>query len=312
MDTKVNYAAVGAFVLMLGVALLAGILWLSVGFGHKKEIQMYLAIVNESVAGLNVDAPVKYLGVTVGKVKSIQLNPAQPEQVVLQFAIEKSTPIKLDTVAVLKTQGLTGIAYVELSGSTAASPYLQVRGDSPYPIIGTKPSLSTRLENVLTTVLANLDRTSANVNAMFSDENRLEVKKILANSSLLIGSLADQRNEVHRLIHSATMTADTAARIAPQIEPVLVRISNASDALEKMADEAKLASKSAKQAMQGLDGGIHQITDETLPELERLLVELNALSASVKRLSDQTQRNPASLLRGRQTSPLGPGERVKP
>ena len=119
MDTKVNYAAVGAFVLLLCVALVAGILWLAVGFGHKKEIQMYLAIVNESVAGLNMDAPVKYLGVTVGKVKSIQLNPSQPEQVVLLFAIKKSTPIKVDTVAVLKTQGLTGIAYVELIGSTA-------------------------------------------------------------------------------------------------------------------------------------------------------------------------------------------------
>lgn len=312
MDTKVNYAAVGAFVLLLGVALLAGILWLAVGFGHKKEIQTYMAIVNESVAGLNMDAPVKYLGVTVGKVKSIQLNPAQPEQVVLLFAIEKSTPIKVDTVAVLKTQGLTGIAYVELSGSTADSAVLQGHGDNPYPIIGTKPSLSTRLENVLTTVLANLDRTSANVNAMFSDENRLEVTKILANSSLFMATLAEQRHELQRFMHSAAMTADTAARIAPQVEPVLARISSASDAVQKMADEAKLASTGAKQAMQGLDGGIKQLTDETLPELERLLVELNVLAASLKHLSDQTARNPASLLRGRQTAPLGPGEKTKP
>ena len=42
----------------------------------------------------------------------------------LLFAIERGTPIKEDTVAVLKTQGLTGIAYVELSGGSADAPLL--------------------------------------------------------------------------------------------------------------------------------------------------------------------------------------------
>ena len=69
------------------------------------------------MAGLNVNAPVKYNGVDVGKVHDIRLDPADPMRVTLEFAIERGTPIKTDTEAVLTTQGLTGIAYVELSGS---------------------------------------------------------------------------------------------------------------------------------------------------------------------------------------------------
>ena len=190
MDAKVNYAAVGVFVLALWCGFHRGILWLAVGVGSKKDYGLYRAIVHESVAGLNVDAPVKYLGVNVGKVQKIELDPANPQEVHLLFAIEKGTPIGEDTVAVLKTQGLTGIAYVELSGSAPGSRPLAATAPGQYPMIRTKPSLSTRLENVLTSVIAKLDRTSANVDALFDDENRAEVKKFLASASLVMATIA--------------------------------------------------------------------------------------------------------------------------
>jgi phospholipid/cholesterol/gamma-HCH transport system substrate-binding protein len=138
----VNYPLVGAFVLVLGSLLIAGALWLASGGALQKKYDLYLAIENESVAGLNVNAPVKYNGVDVGKVRLIELDPANPERVTLLFAIERGTPIKEDTVAVLKTQGLTGIAYVELGGGTRDAPPLLARDGSDYPVIRTKPSLS--------------------------------------------------------------------------------------------------------------------------------------------------------------------------
>jgi phospholipid/cholesterol/gamma-HCH transport system substrate-binding protein len=45
-----------------------------------------------------------------------------------------------------------------------------------------------------------------------------------------------------------------------------------------------------------------------LPELERLMGEMAALTTSLRRLSDQTQRDPRGLLFGRQPVPAGPGE----
>ena len=114
-----NYSVVGAFVLILGALLIAGVLWLASGGALQKSYNQYLAIADESVAGLNLNAPVKYNGVDVGKVRKIWLDPVNPQRVILLFAIERGTPIKEDTIAVLKTQGLTGIAYVELSGGAA-------------------------------------------------------------------------------------------------------------------------------------------------------------------------------------------------
>ena len=159
-----NYPLVGLFVIILGAVLIAGVLWLASGGAFQKHYDLYLAIENESVAGLNLDAPVKYNGVDVGKVRKIWLEPGNPEQVNLLFAIEHGTPIKVDTMAVLKTQGLTGIAYVELSGGARDSPPLTATDGNEYPVIPTKPSLTARLEYILTSVLAKLDSTSSSIN----------------------------------------------------------------------------------------------------------------------------------------------------
>lgn len=90
----------------------------------------------------------------------------------LTFAIERDTPIKRDTEAVLCTQGLTGIACVEPSGGTLNEPALQGRADGSLPVIRTKPLLAARLENIISAVLTNVDCTVANVNAVLDDENR--------------------------------------------------------------------------------------------------------------------------------------------
>ena len=51
---------------------------------------------------------------------------------------------------------------------------------------------------------------------------------------------------------------------------------------------------------------------ETLPELDRLLAQLNVLAGSLRRLSEQTERNPSGLLLGAPTLPPGPGEKARP
>ncbi len=312
MDTKVNYAVVGVFVLALCALLIAGVLWLAVGSGARKEYGLYMSVISESVAGLDVNAPVKYMGVDVGKVQEIRLDPANPQEVQLLFAIEQGTPIKEDTEAVLKTQGLTGIAHVELSGSTPGARLLAATAPDQYPLIRSKPSLSARLENVLASVLAKIDRTSANVDAIFNEENRQDVEKILASSALLLGTIAAHRQDISRFITNAANTVEHTSRVAPQIDPMLNRISTAAGAVEEMANEATLASTDAKKVFADVASGVHQFTTGTLPETERLLAELNVLLVSLRRLSEQTERNPSSLLRGRQPVPLGPGETIVP
>lgn len=303
-----NYALVGAFVLVLGAVLIAGVLWLASGGALQKKYDLYLAIEDESVAGLNLNAPVKYNGVDVGKVREIRLDPGNPERVNLLFAIERGTPIKEDTVAVLKTQGLTGIAYVELSGGARDAPPLRATAGSQYPVIRTKPSLSARLENVLTSVLAKLDSTSSNINAILSDENRAAFKSALADIGTVAKTIAARKDTLDAGITNAARTFENASRVMAQAGPVIDRIGRSADAVEKMGNEVARTSASAGKTVGSVAVDVKRFTAETLPELERLLGELSVLTSSLRRLSEQTERDPRGLLFGRKPVPEGPGE----
>ena len=299
-----NYAIVGAFVLVLGAVLIAGLLWLASGGMLQKQYDRYLAIVDESVAGLNVNAPVKYSGVDVGKVRNIHLDPGNPQRVILLFAIERGTPIKADTVAVLKTQGLTGIAYVELTGGARDAPPLRASAGSKYPVIRTKPSLGARLENVLTNVLAKLDSTSNNINAILSDENQASFRSALADIATVAHTIAARKETLDAGMSDAGRTFDNTARATAQLGPVLDRIERSAAAIEKMGNEVAGAGKTANS----IGADVKRFSGETMPEVERLLGELSVLSTSLRRLSEQTERNPSSLLFGRRPVPEGPGE----
>ena len=315
METKVNYPIVGAFVLVLSGLLIAGILWLASGGGFQKKYDLYLALVGESVAGLSIGAPVKYRGVDVGKVEDIRLNPANPEQVRLIFAIERGTPVKEDTEAVLKTQGLTGIAYVELGGGSAASPPLRAKVPGTYPEIRTKPSLSARLENVLTTLISKLDSTSDSVNKILSDENVAAFKTTLANLSVLTKTLAARKDTIDAGITSAARTFDNSAKVSAQLAnqlkdlgPTIERVGKSADAVRKMGEEAAQASTSAGRAVDSIGSDVKRFTADALPEMQRLMTELNTLTGSLRRLIEETERNPRGFLFGRKPVPEGPGE----
>jgi phospholipid/cholesterol/gamma-HCH transport system substrate-binding protein len=312
MENKFSNAAIGLFVLVLGSAFIACILWLASGSLFQKKVDLYMAIEDESVAGLNLNAPVKYNGVDVGKVQQIELDHDNPQRVRLMFAIDHGTPVKQDTEAVLKTQGLTGIAYVELSGGSRASPPLTAVAPNRYPLIPTKPSLSARLENVMTAVLTNLDRTSANVNALLSDENRAAFKSILADLATTAHVLAARKDTIDAGIASAARTFDNSARVSAQLGPAIDRVGRSADSVGSMADEAKRASTNADKTITSVGTDVNRFAAETGPELERLMGEMTVLAASLRRLSEKIEASPGGLLLGRRPVPAGPGEGKAP
>ena len=298
----------GAFVLVLGTALIAILLWLASGGAWQTKYDLYFAVMDESVAGLNLNAPVKHLGVDVGKVRNIQIDPANPERVNLLFALEQGAPVKEDTVAVLKTQGLTGITYVELSGGTRAAPPLLALAGNPYPVIRTKASLSTRLENVLTNVLAKLDDTSNNVNALLSKQNQAAFTAALADIAAVSRTVAARKDTLDAGLRNAARTFENTSSASAQMGPAMERISASAQSIEKMGNQVSRTSESATRAVDGVGTDVKRFTSETLPELERLLGELSTLSASLRRLTEQTERDPRGLIFGRKPVPEGPGE----
>ncbi|HSW21320.1 MAG TPA: MlaD family protein, partial [Burkholderiaceae bacterium] len=76
-----NLSVVGAFVIVLTVAMIAGVLWLASGMYNRKAYDTYETYMTESVSGLTLNSTVRYRGVEVGRVREIGLAPGNVEQV---------------------------------------------------------------------------------------------------------------------------------------------------------------------------------------------------------------------------------------
>jgi phospholipid/cholesterol/gamma-HCH transport system substrate-binding protein len=293
MEAKVNLVAVGAFVLALGTALVAGVLWLSSPKSYRKAYDIYVVYMSESVSGLSVDAPVRYRGVPVGAVRRIALAPGNVEQVELTLDIERGTPVKEDTVAVLRTQGLTGIAHIELSGGSQEAPALVARADEPYPVIRAAPSFMQRLDSELCGLIAAVSRSSESLNAALAEDNRRALAETLANLEALSRTLA-----------ASSGALDQAIAGLPEL---VARLQRAAQTLERMAEQAARAAADTSGAMDSVRADARQF-GETLPEAQALIAELRELTASLRRVSGELERNPAVLLHGRPPAKPGPGE----
>ncbi len=247
MEEKVNFAVVGIFVLVLGAALIGGVLWLSSSRSYVTSYDTYLTYIKESVAGLNLNAPVRYRGVEVGRVTKIALAPGNVEQVEVRLAIESGTPIKVDTVAILSTQGVTGIAFVDLTGGSRNSLALQVQNGEPYPVIRSGPSLMVRLDTTLI---------------------------------------------------DAAQTLKNAVRLSDELPQLAHRLHRSADVFDNMSNELARAGTNASL----------KFTSETLPEIHQLVVELRDMTATLRRVGNQLEKNPSILLYGKPAEKRGPGE----
>ena len=216
MEPKVNYAIVGLFVVLLASALTGVALWLGKG-EYRKTYDRYYAYMTESVSGMSVNSPVKYRGVDVGRVKEILLNPEDPEEVRLTIDILRGTPVKEDTLAVLDTQGLTGLAFVNLAGGSRESPTLIAKEGQEYPAIKTGPSLLYRLDEALTKLLAD----KAITRLLGDSTGLIDDARIYDLQGRRERALAEYRNvlelpdehDAHRLAREAIETPVTADQL---------------------------------------------------------------------------------------------------
>lgn len=304
MEEKVNFAVVGIFVLALSAGLIGGVLWFSSGESYRRVYDVYQTYMKESVSGLNLNAPVRYRGVEVGRVQKIALSPGNVELVQLTLAIEAGTPVKADTVAVLQTQGLTGLAYVELTGGGRDSPSLQKQADEEYPVIKAAPSLIRRLDSAVTVLLTNLNKTSENANALLDTENRRAVKKMLADLETLSKTLAARSKLIDSSLVDAAHAMKNSARLTDELPQLAQRAQRSADAFDHMANELARAGASASRALDGTQ----RFTSETLPEVHQLVMELRGLTSSLQRVSSELEQNPSALLYGKPAAKRGPGE----
>lgn len=305
METRVNYALVGAFVLVLSLAIVAGVLWIASGGTAGKTYETYLAYFTESVAGLNLRAPVKFRGVSIGFVEEIGLDSSDPNRVRVVLSIEQGVPIRQDAVATLSSQGLTGIAFVDLEGGSGDSPLLVPGEDGSEPVIATRPSLFSRLDTQASSLVANLSETAQSVNALIDDETREALQRTIRDLDTVVHALAGRSDAMSA---AAARTLDDTARASAELTETLRGIARGAEAVERAAEQTWRATAAMQTTATDATLGVHQLRSEILPELHGLLTEARAVTESIGRLTQQLEQSPNALVIGREPAPAGPGE----
>ena len=307
MRRKTNYVLMGLFVIALTLTFIGLVLWLSAG-GSGPAYRTYLVYMKESVSGLSKDSAVKYHGVDVGRVRDISLNPKHPGEVRLLLQIERGTPVLEDTRATLETQGLTGLAFINLSGGNSDSPLLEARPGDRYPVIESRPSAWGRLDRAVEELVANLTEVSQLLKGVLSEQNQSRLTHTLAQIERLSVALAGRSERLAAALDDLSVTAANTRTASIDLPDLVARFDRSAVALERMADGVHASALSIGEVVRARDRDLQRFTGDTLPEAAVMINELRRAAENLRRFSEQLERDPAVLLRGRPSRPPGPGE----
>lgn len=307
MSRRTNYALVGFFVLLLGTALVAVLLWLSAG-GPGRAFDRYLVYMEESVSGLSRDSTVKYYGVDVGRVHEISLGPGEQRRVRLLLQIDRGTPIRQDTVATLETQGLTGLAYLNLTGGREGSPMLEETPGEEFPVIHSEPSIWGRLDRSLADLVDNLIEASERLKLLLSDENQRLITDTLARASDLSALLSGRAGTLAAAIDDAAGTMKRLRETGDALPALVDQIATTASALEGMAGELGAAGVAVRRTAEAGGQEVRRLASEALPEILALVRELHLAAGNFRRFSEELERDPGVILHGAAAGPPGPGE----
>ncbi|MGH6968820.1 MAG: MlaD family protein, partial [Stellaceae bacterium] len=195
METRAEYVLVGGFALVLLAGIAVVLLWF-VQAPFKTNTSPYDIYFDGSVSGLDVGSDVRYNGVLVGRVASIQLDPQRPTQVYVAVDINRVVIIRSDAVAELQVKGLTGTAYVEIAGSSGTAPPLVAANGQPHPVIRSRSSQLTELFNGMPILIQKLSTLADRLSDVADTDNRAALAETLANLRQVSAVLAAHSRDI--------------------------------------------------------------------------------------------------------------------
>jgi len=292
MESRINYTLVGLFVLLLTAGLTYFVYWLGT-HGGSEEYDCYRVYMSESVAGLSADASVKYMGVSVGTVEHIGINPVNPKQVELILKIRRGTPVTEDTTAQLKFFGITGLAFIELKGDGSDSPLMKP-GEGSMPVIPSKPSTLKRMDEALSLLASRSATALERIANLLSDKNLENFTVLLVETRFLAAEMQTAIQRFKMLIDQTSITEDRLVETAGKVKV-------ASEQVRKMAQRLGTVYGEAGTAV---TRDIHQ----SLELMNQLIMRLDMLAGETQRAVRRLEESPGDLLFRRTVPRPGPGE----
>jgi ABC-type transporter Mla subunit MlaD len=326
--SRVLFVRVG-LLLVVGVGAIVGM----VLFLTRSQVTNgvhYETYFRESVQGLDVGAPVKYLGVTLGQVTGIGLvsaaymrdRPADVRRqanrlVFVRFVIDPTrvgrvptteTAIRAGLRARLASQGLTGLAYLELSfADPNRYPATEVPWTPENELIPSMPSTIRTLQDEVEAILGKLnDIDFAGLSAALkavTDELHEQITtgdahRVLANAADLLSALQDavKRSDLPGLATDARSTI-VATRGMIQGKQTRELLTAATQASERFSDAAaKLPALIA--SLQATVKRANDTTDDVTADLAPMLRDVQTVIANLRDTTETLRRYPASVLLG--------------
>jgi phospholipid/cholesterol/gamma-HCH transport system substrate-binding protein len=312
LESRVSYALVGLFVLILGGAFVAISLWL-MGVGPRGDYRTFAVYPPESVAGIAGESLVRFQGVDVGKVREVGVDPQDPRRVRLLIDVRRDLPIQADTTARIATQGLTGLVYfIELSAGQPGSPLLEPEPGAAYPVIHSEPSDFARLQQTGTELLEQAKGAAGELRVTLS-----ALKELLGEEEreVIRAAIEDAGRTAAHLSAASAILGAQLQRIGPLLDDLSGSLSRLADRGGAAFDTAGEAAQAIGQAARQLDRlaaeaapGVKTLTRDGMPELVALLRDLRDLTGRLNRIATDLEQDPNVLLYGRPRRP-GPGER---
>lgn len=304
METRAHHVLIGLVtVLVVAGALLFG-LWLTKS-SVDSTFKDYQVVFNEAVSGLSRGSPVQYNGIKVGDVTTLRLDPQDPRRVLARIRLSADTPVKQDTQAKLTLAGVTGNAFIQLSGGTPQSPELKGK-DGQLPVIVASPSPISRLLNDSSDVVGNINLLLHNANQLLSDDNVSRLSNTLANLEQTTGAFASQKGSISDAIAQLAAVGKQANATLAETQ-ALMRNANgllrtqgkqafgsAEQAMNALAESTATINDLLKNNREAIDDGAQGLNQLT-PAIRELRETLNALKGISRRL----EADPSGYLLGR-------------
>jgi phospholipid/cholesterol/gamma-HCH transport system substrate-binding protein len=298
METRAHHVLIGAFTVVVVALAVLFALWLGKS-SLSKQHHYYDIVFTEAVTGLSTGSPVQYNGIQIGQVSQLKLDPRDPRKVLARIQVAADTPIKVDTRAKLGLLGLTGVAFVQLTGGAPDSPQLMPTPENPVPVIKSESSALTKLLASGSDVVTNLNGILDRLGRIVSQQNVDRISHTLKNIDQTTTTLAAEREDLRQLIQQASEASvqlnQTLAGANKLVNgPALATLQQAQSAMASLQQTTKTLNDLLAENRDSLQSGLRGV-DQIGPTLRQLRATLH----DIQQVTSQLQANPAAYLLGR-------------
>jgi phospholipid/cholesterol/gamma-HCH transport system substrate-binding protein len=275
--------------------------WWYSGQGDRRSYERYEIYFDGSVSGLSQGSPVRYLGVDVGRVRSLSVDRRDPGRVKVLAEVDTETPLSGATLARLGLLGLTGLLYIDLQLDPAADPRRPLEPGQQYPVIRSRkgdieaflerlPDLIGRVGGVLTrieTLLGDDNLTAIGESLQEVREASRDLPQLTGNAAALATELRATSAEATALMQRLdAMAGDSRGELGA----TLAGMRSASERLARTAE-------SLERIVAGNEASLSGLAGDGAVEMQQLLFELREASTEVRALARELRERPSSLLR---------------